>query len=58
LSVDALQPSVSVELVFPETARFVGAVGGCVSGTGGPVVALTALLAADWLPAASIARTV
>ena len=58
LSVEAVHASETVLLVLLETTRFVGAVGGCVSGTGAPVVALTAALAADWLPAASTARTV
>ena len=43
---------------FGGECGLVGAVGGSVSGTGGPVVALTALLAAETLPAASVARTV
>src|SRR5262245_27406020 len=46
LSVEAPQASETVVLVLALTTRLVGAVGGVVSGTGGPVVALTALLAA------------
>ena len=57
MSVDAVQVSVTVVLVLEPTARFVGAVGGFVSGVE-LVVPVAALLAGETLPAASNATAV
>jgi len=58
LSVDAVQDNETVVEIVAVTARLVGAVGGVVSTTGGSVVTVTELLAAETLPAASTARAV
>jgi hypothetical protein len=58
LSVEAVQDSETVVEVVAMTMRFVGGVGGVVSTTGGSVVTVTALLAAETFIAASTARTV
>ena len=57
LSVDAFHASAMVVVVTPVTRKFPGAVGGCVSGAA-VVVAVTALLGGDTLPAASKATAV
>jgi hypothetical protein len=58
LSVDAVHDNETVVEVVAVTVRFVGAVGGAVSTTGGSVVTITALLSVETFPAASTARAV
>jgi hypothetical protein len=58
LSDDALHDSDTLDDVVPVTANPLGADGGVVSDDAGWVVAVTALLAAEVLPAASRALTV
>jgi hypothetical protein len=58
LSVEAVHDRETVVEVLLATARFVGAVGGVVSTTGGSVVTVTALLGFETFVAASTARTV
>jgi hypothetical protein len=58
LSVEAFHERETLEAVWLGEVRFVGVEGGVVSLVAADVVTLTAFEAADWLPAASIARTV